>query len=237
MQKILILYVFHKLNNNLLFFLKNGIINSDHIKYIFICNNLNIKLNNLLSNFTVIRRDNIGYDFGAWSDALLTNNLYKNYEYFLFINSSALGPFIKDNKLLWPYIFVNELKKNIKLVGPTINASYKWDNYNHVQSYCFCMCKSTLEYLIKCKIFSIENYPKTKREAEKQYEIVMSRLIIKNKWNIGSLHNYYKDDDFLNLNKDKKLLGDVMFNKYNNILWNKYELVFIKGNRVRVKLE
>ena len=25
-------------------------------------------------------RENIGYDFGGWSEALLTNNLYKNYD-------------------------------------------------------------------------------------------------------------------------------------------------------------
>ena len=54
----------------------------------------------------VLFRDNIGYDFGGWSDALLLNDLYKNYDYFLFVNSSVIGPFI-DNylKIKWTDIY------------------------------------------------------------------------------------------------------------------------------------
>ena len=39
-----------------------------------------------------VKRNNIGYDFGGWSNALLTNDLYKNYDNFIFANSSVIGP-------------------------------------------------------------------------------------------------------------------------------------------------
>jgi len=43
-----------------------------------------------------MHRDNIGYDFGGWSDALLTDNLYEGYDNFIFVNSSVLGPFFSN---------------------------------------------------------------------------------------------------------------------------------------------
>ena len=188
------------------------------------------------------KRNNIGFDFGGWSEGLLQNNRYHHYDYFMFLNSSSIGPFSYHDT--WPYEFIKYLKNNnIKLVGPTINANHKWDKlemnknppgYNHVQSYVFCMNKSTLEYLIDCNIFSLTKYPMTHREAEKKYEILMSRYIIQNKGNIGCLHTYYQGYNFQQNNEEKKLLGDIMFNGYNNKLWSKEELIFIKGNRIHL---
>jgi hypothetical protein len=65
----------------------------------------------------------------------------------------------------------------------------------------------------------------------------MSRKIIENNWNIGSLMNYYKNVDFTFRNKKPNeyninFLDDVMFGKYRNKIWNEFELVFIKGNRM-----
>jgi hypothetical protein len=72
-------------------------------------------------------------------------------------------------------------------------------------------------------------------------EILISRKIIENVWNIGSLLLYYKDVDFTfrtkpvehykqifqSINND----GDFMFPDHLNRSWTLYELVFIKGNR------
>jgi hypothetical protein len=67
-------------------------------------------------------------------------------------------------------------------------------------------------------------------------EILMSRKIIENGWNIGSLLNHYKNVDFTFSTKNPKdyriqFLDDVINNKYYGLLWNKYNLVFVKGNR------
>ena len=142
-------------------------------------------------------RDNIGYDFGGWSDALLTNNLYKNYDNFIFVNSSVIGPFIPsyyNDK--WTSIYLNGLKNNVKLFGSSINTCCDPLNKSHVQSYIFSMDKPALQHLIHCDIFSMTNYATTFADAVYDKEILMSRKIIENNWNIGSLFNYYKDIDF-----------------------------------------
>lgn len=58
------------------------------------------------------------------------------------------------------------------------------------------MNKNTLNYLINCEIFSMKNYAKTFDEAIWQKEVLMSRKVIENNWNIGSLLTYYKNIDF-----------------------------------------
>ena len=185
----------------------------------------------------VLYRDNVGFDFGGWSDALLRDNLYINYDNFIFVNSSVIGPFLPSYyKDKWTNIYINGLQNNVKLFGSTINTCYDPLNKSHVQSYIFSMNKTTLEYLIDCQIFSIVNYAKTFEEAIWKKEVLMSRLIIKNNWNIGSLLPYYKDVDFTFRYKPPSeykfpFLDDIMNEDYQNSLWNSYDIVFIKGNR------
>jgi lipopolysaccharide biosynthesis protein len=187
-------------------------------------------------------RENIGYDFGGWSDALLKDNLYKNYDNFIFVNSSVIGPFLpyycKDK---WTDIYINGLKNNIKLFGSTINTCNDPLNKSHVQSYIFSMNKSTLEYLIHCEIFSSTNYAKTFNDAIWQKEVLMSRKIIENNWNIGSLLPYYKDVDFTFTCKkpseyNREFLNDIMYPRFKDTIWNIYDIVFVKGNRINITL-
>jgi hypothetical protein len=67
----------------------------------------------------------------------------------------------------------------------------------------------------------------------------MSRKIIENNWNIGSLLLYYKDVDFTFSYKKPseyniEFLDDIMYSPFKNTLWNVYDIVFIKGNRVNI---
>jgi hypothetical protein len=106
------------------------------------------------------------------------------------------------------------------------------------------MNKITLEYLINCEIFSMKNYTKTKDEAINKKEILMSRKIIENNWNIGSLLPFYKNVDFTFKDKspkeynidflyDNKYIENIMYTDFKNCLFNEYDLVFIKINRIR----
>lgn len=209
------------------------------IDFIIISNNKN---NNFEAPDYVKKlfRDNIGFDFGGWSEALLINNLYKKYDNFIFVNSSVIGPFLPSEfKGNWTDIYVNGLQNNVKLFGSTINTCKDPLNKSHVQSYIFSMNKNTLEYLINCEIFSITNYAKLFKDAIWKKEVLMSRKIIENNWNIGSLLSYYKDVDFTfkykkpsEYNIDFK--DDIMFQRCKDKLWNVYEIVFVKGNRVKV---
>ena len=99
------------------------------------------------------------------------------------------------------------------------------------------MDKTTLEYLIKCEIFSTTNYVQTFNDAIWKKEVLMSKKIIDNSWNIGSLLQYYKDVDFTFKSKkpseyNMSFLDDIMYPQFKDKVWNIYDLVFIKGNRM-----
>jgi hypothetical protein len=66
-------------------------------------------------------------------------------------------------------------------------------------------------------------------------EVLMSRFIIDNGWNIGAVCNYYNSVDFRFKEKqpheyDMNFTGDLTYNKYRDKLWNEYQIVFIKGS-------
>ncbi len=239
MKKLLVLYVFHVYNDRVKHFVENCIFYDENIDFIIISNNKD-NIFTVPEYVKTLFRDNIGYDFGGWSDALLTNNLYENYEHFIFVNSSVIGPFIPSYyKGKWTDIYINGLQNNIKLFGSTINTQWDPLNGSHVQSYIFSMDKTTLNYLIDCEIFSITNYAKTFGEAIYNKEVLMSRKIIENNWNIGSLLQYYKDVDFTFKTKRPReyniqFIDDIMYERFKDKLWNIYELVFVKGNRIKV---
>ncbi len=239
MKKLLVLYVFHVYNDRVKHFVENCIFYDENIDFIIISNNKD-NIFTVPEYVKTLFRDNIGYDFGGWSDALLTNNLYENYEHFIFVNSSVIGPFLPSYyKGKWTDIYINGLQNNIKLFGSTINTQWDPLNGSHVQSYIFSMDKTTLNYLIDCEIFSITNYAKTFSEAIYNKEVLMSRKIIQNNWNIGSLLQYYKDVDFTFKTKPPReyniqFLDDIMYERFKDKLWNIYELVFVKGNRINV---
>ena len=241
MTKTLVLYVFHIYNDRVKHFINKCIFYDENVDFIIISNDKNNSFN-IPYYVKTLFRDNIGYDFGGWSDALLTNNLYENYDNFIFVNSSVMGPFIPSYyKDKWTDIYINGLQNNVKLFGSTINTCCDPINQSHVQSYIFSMDKHTLQYLINCQIFSMSNYAQTFHDAIWNKEVLMSRKILENKWNIASLMNYYKNVDFTFIDKkpedyDINFTNDIMYPEHKNILWNVYEVVFIKGNRINISI-
>lgn len=236
-ERILVLYVFHIYNERVQHFFDNAIFYDENVDFIVIANDKDIELK-LPEYVMTFHRDNIGYDFGGWSDALITKCLYDKYKYFIFVNSSVLGPYLHNNYMgKWTDIYINGLNKNnIRLFGSTINNCHDTLKYAHIQSYIFSMKKETLFYLMGCKIFSIKYYAETFDDAIWKKEVLMSRLIIDNNWNIGCTHRYYDGVDFTFKNKKPeeykiKFLNDIMFPCFENFLWQKEELIFTKGNR------
>jgi len=243
-MKTLILYVFHEFNKRVQYFIENGIFKSENYTFLIIINGDVSAIINLPEYVKILKRDNIGFDFGGWSDGLLNDNLYKNYDNFIFINSSCIGPFTPSYYSgNWCDIFINNITDDVKLFGTTINNS----NYNienttnpsnksHVQSWAFCMDKIALELLIGKGIFS-KKYEMTHIDAINNREVPMSREIIKNGWNIGSLMVYYNNVDFRFKDKQPseyniKFLNDVVYNnRYFNSNLHPYEVIFIKDNR------
>jgi len=238
-MKLLVLFVFHKYNSRVKNFIERCIYEDENVDFIVISNNKD-NVFEVPDNVKTLFRDNIGYDFGGWSDALLTDDLYESYDKFIFVNSSVFGPFFHQPfNGRWTDFYINGLQSNIKLFGSTICADKNPKSEAHVQSYIFSMDKITLQYLIDCEIFSLTNYAKTYEDAIREKEILMSRKIIQNNWNIGSLLSYYNGVDFTFTTKqpedyDIKFLGDIMWCNYINRIWTPEEVVFIKGNRIGI---
>ena len=236
MKKLAVLYVFHEYGERVRSFLKNAIFFDENVDFYIISNN---KTNVFTAPdyVKILYRDNIGYDFGGWSDALITLELYKKYENFIFVNSSVIGPFVPDYyQGKWTDVFVNGLNSQVKLFGSTINTMGDPLNSSHVQSYIFSIDNLTLKYLIECEIFSLTNIADTFQEAILKKEVLMSRKIIEKGWNIGCLFPCSKGIDFsFQTNSPDKYnfayKSDLMYPEYRGTLWNEYDLVFIKGNR------
>lgn len=245
--KILIPYVFHIYNNRVKYFFKTCIFESPNIDFLIICNNKTIQFEEDLPKFNnifVFKRDNLGYDFGGWSDGILTNNLYKNYTHFIFCNSSIVGPFLNPNfQGKWTDIYIDGLhRNNCKLFGSTINTIYVPELFSHIQTYIFSTDLEALEYLIDEEIFRLGKYTKTISDTVLSKEILMSRKIIDNNWNIGCLLPIYKNVDFTLKTKNENskniyLYGDLMTVNCIQKLWTVYNLVFIKGNRIKTNID
>ncbi len=239
MTKTAVLYVFHEINDRVKHFVRKCTFESPDVDFYIIANSLSIKFE-LPSHIKTLNRPNVGYDFGGWSECLLKDDMYKNYDNFIFANSSIIGPFLREGR--WTDVYINGLKDNVKLFGSTINTMNMPLEKAHVQSYIFSMDREALEYLMRCDIFSITNYAGSYADAITKKEILMSRKIVENGWNIGCLMKYYENVDFTFKTKPvgahiKPFLGDVMYTGYLGKIWkDEYELVFIKGNRINVTI-
>jgi hypothetical protein len=97
MDKILVLYVFHIYNDRVKYFFENCIFEDKNVDFVLISNNKSEIFKIPKHVKFVLFRENIGYDFGGWSDALLIDNLYNNY-WFVYSWLKALN----DNKASIP---------------------------------------------------------------------------------------------------------------------------------------
>ena len=238
-MKTLVLYVFHEYNERIKSFIEKAIFKDDNIDFMIICNNLYYKVENLPDYVIYKNRNNIGFDFGGWSYGLLTNDFYKNYDNYICVNSSVVGPYLPENyNGKWTDFFINGLKDNVKLFGSSINKDF----YPHVQTFIFSLEKQTLEFLIHYKIFSLTNHYDTLWNTIMHKEVLMSNLIIRNKWNIVCLVTLYKDIDFVKLiennnventmiNGHLEYKSDIMYNEFYKKYWVETDVIFFKGNR------
>jgi len=241
-MKTLVLFVYYDYNTRVHSFLKNAIFLDKDVDFMIIDNSEEAPPM-VPEHVIYFNIKGAGYDFGGWSRALLYNDLYKEYDNFIFVNSTAVGPFLPSYvNEKWTDIYINGLKNGIKLFGSTIstesiNLINDPEGSSHVQSYIFAMDLEVLMFLIKNDIFSLKSDARTLPELRLNKEIKMSRLILERGWNIGCLMKYYNGVDFRFLTTSwtdyKPFLGDVMTTKnFSDKLFNNFfELVFIKGSR------
>lgn len=237
MKKYSILYSYFETNsskNRLNFFIKHGIKNNEDVSYIFLINNkCSLKIPNF-PNVKIIKRKNIGYDFGAWKHGLEIINK-DEFDNFIFMNDTVTGPFLPryiPNDISWYSMFCKLLSNQVKLSGLSINY-FPWKNktgkLKHVQSMMFCTDKIGLNILSN-NIFNTSYQEfnriikKSKRLFILKFEIGMSLAIIKKGYKLAALY-------ICDCNKRKT--GDIWKNgRYFKSTINPFETLFIKKNRI-----
>lgn len=245
-MKTLVSYVFNEINERVNNFINNAIFLDPDIDFLVINNGYNNEV--VLPDYVIyFKCDNLGYDFGAWSRGLLYNDLYKEYDSFIFVSSQAAGPYLPSYfQGKWTDIYLNGLKNPVKLMGSTISTNNHAlvndpEGSSYVQPYVFAVNSDTLLFLISKEIFSLTKMCKSMQDLSK-LERKLSRVIIENGWNIGCLMSYYKDVDFRFLSirpsEYKPFLGDPLVSKnFSDKLFNNFfELVFVKATRFEFNL-
>ena len=216
---------------NFIYFLKNGIL--ENVDYYIVINGectVNIPKK---KNIIIYKRENKGYDFGAFS--FLIKKLIKKYDFYFFLNTSVRGPYLKDNNKKWIYYFLDLFNKDVKIVGTTINifrynyvGGYvlpeiynKKKPFTHVQSMFFCIDKEYFNYLNKINFFNedeLNNAPNLEYVIAYK-EIGLSHFALINNWNINSVLSKYKDMDYRIINKDNTSKNKI----------DEYEIIFYKN--------
>jgi lipopolysaccharide biosynthesis protein len=243
-KKICLIYNYYekddKYKENLQFFLDNGIL--EEVDYYFVINgNYSIKFPNK-SNIKIYKRENKGYDFGAYSHII---DKLKVYDYYFFMNTSVKGPYLKDNTK-WYDKFLPLFNNNVHLVGTSINIctlpttcidpnSDKYVN-PHVQSMFFGLTNKYFNELKNENFFNeneINNMNFTDLIMKK--EVGMSQIAIEKGYNINCILSKYKNLDYLTIDKDinpTSINGDSYFKgKYFGETIDPYEVIFFKTNR------
>lgn len=227
---------------NLIYFLKYGYIKSPLIDYTIVINGphtINFPKEYMIK---IIQRENTGFDFQGYYIGILS--LKKNYDYYIFINSSVRGPFMPPymtSSMTWYQPMINLLRINnkTKLVGPTINIQSPSDTLKitrhcpHVQSYCFTIDNECLNYLMTSNLF--RKYYSNKYDVIANQEIGMSTLVLQHGWNINCLIPEYQKIDYHDHNfsdSSSKIIDDILWRK--NALGrivHPYETIFFKIER------
>jgi len=229
----LILYLFHEMNINVEYFLKNGIYEKEDTDFLIIVNDPCIKLDiydlQNKKNVFILYRKNLGFDFGGWHDGLKENERWKNYDYFMFLNSSVIGP-ISQN-LQWGEQFFKDFEEfpYLGITGTTINFTHGL----HVQSMSFALKYRFLEYLFNSH--QIFYHPATKDEAIFNCEIKLSKLCLNLNLGIKTKMEFYNRQihpQIIYLKtyvKEKKGNINSSPKEITKIIKDKYELIFVKN--------
>ena len=144
---------------NLEYFVEAGIWNQPDIDFIVIVNGQNCSIclqkesKIYLPNVRILHRENEGFDFAGYSEAL-SSIMHSDYSYFLFLNGGVRGPLLPcyqlQNLQRWHTIFTSMFNERVKLVGPTISCELQV----HVQSHMFALDSTGLSLALNNHIFT-----------------------------------------------------------------------------------
>lgn len=191
---------------NLGFFVKKELSYKSDIDYIIVINgrthseSINFPE---LENLIIIKRDNIGFDFGGHKAALDYLSLHnKTYDYYFFMNSGVIGPilpsYFPETQPHWTNCFINKITDSVKLVGTTIVCLpwYVGKTGPKVEGFFFMTDQKGLNLLLDKKtIFS--EHP-DKHSAIYNGEYALSECILSHGYTIDCMLPKYQNIDWHN---------------------------------------
>jgi hypothetical protein len=237
-----------KYKGNMIYFLENGIL--PQIDYYIIVNGTSTIDFPDKPNISIIYRENKYYDFGAYNYCI-NKYINKEYNYYVFLNTSIKGPYLSNPNTTWFNEFVKLFNTpDVKLVGTSINIwsdGFFWPRekleeiygkkqcFTHIQSMFFMLNNEGFNFL-KNKGFFSEDY-------EDFYEVILykelglTQLILANGWNINSILEKYRDQDYRTLQTNINTSGEDPYyiGGYFGGTIQPLDIIFFKTNRFEVE--
>ena len=225
-MKTCVFYTFNGINQNVIYFIENGIFYSEEIKFVIICDHdiECIKYPKIPFFVDVLKRSyGLNY-FDSWFQGLEYVNV-SLFDYFLFICDSVIGPFYPNYyKEPWTNIFTSCIDKNVKFFGSYIFVDPDFNPI--VSSNIFCMDLIGVRICCREKIFYSNS-----TEPFDQRQNRMSKEILKNNYNFGCLLRSYNNIDFRIKNSYPLLNNFMESDKLITMNVTPYELVFVETNK------
>jgi len=240
--KVALMYVYSEFSDdlnlktkNIQYFLTHNFVTD--IEYRFVINGEYQKLSfpeNLKKN--VLVRENVGYDYGGYIFGC--NSLDEEYDYYIFINDSCVGPFI--NPFIDPNIttnnWVNYLIDRFNddttgILGSTINLNHYKEGLisPHVQGYMFMLNKKS--YLaLRTESDILSKIRRDKDDVIIEQEIGLSSFLLKKGFAISSL--LYELNSVTAKRIPLEYAGDCLWKQTENIgrKINPFETIFVKND-------
>lgn len=227
--------------DNFEYFLRHGILPT--IDYYVIVNggcSVEIPRN---KNMTVYFRENIGYDFGAYSHAI--KRMKQKYKFYFFINTSVRGPLLGEGEDPdWTSRFIGLLGGDTRMAGTSINIHTdnlerffgKKNVYSHVQSMFFVMDDVVFSLLEEQDFFNEDEINGMDLQSVIYHkEVGLSQIVLGQGWNINSILPEYKGLDYRVLDHDinpTSLSGDPYYpGAYFGGTIDPSRVIFFKNNR------
>jgi len=207
-MKTVVIYTYYNSessNYNLEFFAKRELSFKPDVDYVIVINGYNCAVQlPELSNLHVIKRPNIGYDFGGHNAALQHLSAEnQKYDYYFFMNSGVIGPILPHymKHFDWKQVFINKITDRVKLVGTTVVCLPATDLGGYgpkVEGFFFMVDRAGLELLITERTVFFDHPDKVSAIVKGEYGL--SNCIFKHGYSIDCMLTRYKNVNWLDRN-------------------------------------
>ena len=227
MRRILFFSHYNKYNN-LADYVIYLLINIKHIysKIVFISNSLlsdvqRNKLNGLCD--VLIERENIGFDFGAWKDAIAHEGWeqIKIFDSLTLMNDTCFGPIYDLNA-----VYEQMEKKDLDFWGLTAYSGSNTDktlekisNPEHLQSYFLCFNNNVISSNTFQKFWNNVVYEEYVDNVIQKYEMELTSYLYKNGFKWRALYEQKETNDVTFFRPDLCIINSVPFIKIKTFLY------------------